>query len=300
MAARTRLALVSVIILVGCVFAIPHFRHPMGDVADSDSKTDAEKDVTDLTLKITTDDETPDKKTAEPFALRDVDSLKKHSVLVQHAVAEPTSVKEEESKFPPLTSFDAANSAANSAAAEMRSLEPVPANSGETGTRQVALKPIRLMGDSIGQRLKPADFERSAGRSVTTERFNSSNNGPLTKLSPQPLLRTGEAAQNRVTSQRTLKPNTQQTDDEANWHRVVNGDTLEKLSQQYYGSPQKALMIFEANRQALFNPAILPIGLDLKIPQLDAARPSDQITANNLSAGLRPLTPQPVRPISFP
>ena len=50
------------------------------------------------------------------------------------------------------------------------------------------------------------------------------------------------------------------------FHRVVNGDSLAALSQQYYGRPDRGLMIFAANRRQLVHPEILPIGMELVIP----------------------------------
>ncbi len=53
-------------------------------------------------------------------------------------------------------------------------------------------------------------------------------------------------------------------------HRVVDGDTLQTLAEQYLGSPDRATEIYEANRDRLISPTILPIGVRLKIPPPDA------------------------------
>ena len=52
-------------------------------------------------------------------------------------------------------------------------------------------------------------------------------------------------------------------------HRVRDGDTLSLLAADYLGSSQRYLEIFEANRDLLKNPDLLPIGAELKIPSLD-------------------------------
>jgi nucleoid-associated protein YgaU len=52
-------------------------------------------------------------------------------------------------------------------------------------------------------------------------------------------------------------------------HEVQNSDTLEKLARRYLGDPARALEIFDLNRDKLKNPEILPIGAELRIPQLD-------------------------------
>jgi nucleoid-associated protein YgaU len=49
-------------------------------------------------------------------------------------------------------------------------------------------------------------------------------------------------------------------------HRIVDGDTLGALAQRYLGSASRAGEIFAANRDVLFDPQLLPIGVILKIP----------------------------------
>ena len=49
-------------------------------------------------------------------------------------------------------------------------------------------------------------------------------------------------------------------------HRTKSGDTLQKLSKQYYGKPDYYLDIYLANQHLLENPGTVPIGLTLRIP----------------------------------
>lgn len=49
-------------------------------------------------------------------------------------------------------------------------------------------------------------------------------------------------------------------------HTVVRGDTLMGLSRKFYGTPAKAKSIFEANRDKLGDPNVLPVGIELRIP----------------------------------
>jgi len=49
-------------------------------------------------------------------------------------------------------------------------------------------------------------------------------------------------------------------------HKIVDGDTLAALAERFLGSPQRAGDIYEANRAVLFDPQLLPIGVELKIP----------------------------------
>ena len=50
-------------------------------------------------------------------------------------------------------------------------------------------------------------------------------------------------------------------------HRIVDGDTLERLAQRYLGDALRAEEIFELNRDRLRDPNVLPVGRRLRIPQ---------------------------------
>lgn len=52
-------------------------------------------------------------------------------------------------------------------------------------------------------------------------------------------------------------------------HKIVDGDTLAALAQLYLGSAARAREIFDANRDVLSDPELLPIGVELKIPPTD-------------------------------
>lgn len=60
--------------------------------------------------------------------------------------------------------------------------------------------------------------------------------------------------------------------DESQYHTVVTGDTLSKISQRYYGDAQKYNMIFEANRPMLSNPDRIYPGQKLRIPAQAAGK----------------------------
>ena len=55
---------------------------------------------------------------------------------------------------------------------------------------------------------------------------------------------------------------------EAQYHDVVSGDNLSKISKQYYGDPNKYNVIFEANKPMLSNPDKIYPGQKLRIPAL--------------------------------
>lgn len=49
-------------------------------------------------------------------------------------------------------------------------------------------------------------------------------------------------------------------------HRIVDGDTLPKLAVAYLGDRERYLDIFQANRDVLSDPRLLPIGTEIAIP----------------------------------
>lgn len=64
--------------------------------------------------------------------------------------------------------------------------------------------------------------------------------------------------------------------DRARQHVVVDGDSLERLANRYLGDPRRGSEIYELNRDALSNPELLPIGVELVIPERGSSwqRPS--------------------------
>jgi len=49
-------------------------------------------------------------------------------------------------------------------------------------------------------------------------------------------------------------------------HRIVEGDTLPRLAQEYLGSRDRYLELFQANSDVLFDPRLIPIGVEIVIP----------------------------------
>jgi nucleoid-associated protein YgaU len=64
----------------------------------------------------------------------------------------------------------------------------------------------------------------------------------------------------------------------ARTHKIVDGDTLAALAEKYLGNPNRHLEIYEANRDRLPAPELLPIGVELTIPPrrpVATSRPKD-------------------------
>jgi len=70
-------------------------------------------------------------------------------------------------------------------------------------------------------------------------------------------------------------------------HRVADGDTLETIAERYFGSAEHAIAIREANAEVLPDPNVLPIGIELLIPQLPAGRATSEAPAPS-SASKKP------------
>lgn len=51
-------------------------------------------------------------------------------------------------------------------------------------------------------------------------------------------------------------------------HTVKSGETLAKISKQYYGNAMKYTAIFDANTNILDNPNLIKVGQELVIPNL--------------------------------
>ena len=60
-------------------------------------------------------------------------------------------------------------------------------------------------------------------------------------------------------------------------HKIIDGDSLASLAERYLGSASRAMEIYEANRDVLAHPEILPIGAELKIPRADQAFRSEPV-----------------------
>ena len=63
------------------------------------------------------------------------------------------------------------------------------------------------------------------------------------------------------------------TDDAVRTHTVVDGDTLTALANRYLGSAARAEEIYQANRDVLHDPTLLPIGVELKLPPRKSPAP---------------------------
>lgn len=67
-------------------------------------------------------------------------------------------------------------------------------------------------------------------------------------------------------------------------HKIVDGDTLQKLAQRYLGSADRYADLYQYNRDVLKNPEVLPIGVELRIPPKYILPPTGSIDGSALPA----------------
>jgi nucleoid-associated protein YgaU len=74
---------------------------------------------------------------------------------------------------------------------------------------------------------------------------------------------------------RTASDNPAPRSDDPRRHQIEEGDTLSELAREYLGDPERQLEIYEANREVLFHPRLLPIGIEIVIPACDETALAD-------------------------
>jgi hypothetical protein len=85
-------------------------------------------------------------------------------------------------------------------------------------------------------------------------------------------------------------------------HVIVDGDSLEKLAGRYLDDPQRSNEIFQANRELLASPDLLPIGTEIVIPDRSVPRALDALKQQSSTVGNTALRSAshnmvPVRPV---
>ena len=106
-----------------------------------------------------------------------------------------------------------------------------------------------------------------------------------------------QAPKNRGVADTRIEPKSQLPPRRRQTHRVRDGDTLSSLARDYLGSSKRYLEIYEANRDVLASPDLLPIGAELKLPFPDEvvrqAAPEASVQRPLESLSPRPAPPPP-------
>ena len=114
------------------------------------------------------------------------------------------------------------------------------------------------MTDSPRSVLDRRDFDRSVSNTPTSTRTN--------RRIPFGLNDQGKRELTRIRTRQQQSKIDLQTD-RFSLHTTRAGDTLQSLSTEYYGKPDFYLDIYLANQRTLQNPAVIPAGIQIRIPQ---------------------------------
>ena len=114
-----------------------------------------------------------------------------------------------------------------------------------------AARPLSPIAPLPGELAQPAPFPPPVMEPPDMARsFTAKPNGPLVATAPWAGGALGAGA-----AQRPLR------------HKIVDGDTLAKLAARYLGSADRAMEIYQNNRELLSSPDLLPIGVEIGIPR---------------------------------
>ena len=144
----------------------------------------------------------------------------------------------------------------------------------KTGNRMLLRKhPLPGDGQSDGQQQDGRPKSPAAGRAgLPAGAQTPTILRPMDSASPPPVLvedypgRGLPGTSRWGTSMGMNLPKASRSKETERRHKVVDGDSLKSLAKQYLDSADRYLEIFEANRDVLPSPQILPIGAELKIP----------------------------------
>jgi nucleoid-associated protein YgaU len=139
---------------------------------------------------------------------------------------------------------------------------------------------VRPKGAGRSTRALQSDLEATASPRPATIVTPLDRHEPPPSLAPDYPKTDRPASSRWGTSMEMMLPITTPTDATARTHKVVDGDTLTALAERYLGAAARAQEIYEANRDVLHDPKLLPIGVELKLPP-----------RNSRSAPPRPLAP---------
>jgi nucleoid-associated protein YgaU len=125
----------------------------------------------------------------------------------------------------------------------------------------------------------PTQAEGAVAASLVEQNFPASPAGsqgqtvlsPLGPPQPIPSLPSRYPAANSGNNARwgmpkDLMPVVARPVDRPRIHKIIDGDALSDLAARYLGGADRAMDLFDANRDVLRDPNLLPIGVELKLP----------------------------------
>jgi hypothetical protein len=118
---------------------------------------------------------------------------------------------------------------------------------------------------------QPASITEAGVRSGDAQPTFQKNLSPVGALLPPVEAIVDEDASD-LASERPVATPEDDADRDTLRHQIRDGDTLTRLAQQYLGSSERYLEIFDLNRDILSTPDLLPIGMMLRIPPREPKR----------------------------
>ncbi len=143
--------------------------------------------------------------------------------------------------------------------------------------------------ESVGSYGSPKKTRRSATYDNAVPEFAADYKPWLDPLeeSVQPYAKPVETFEHSDSLGEANRGDRQKEHDHVVRHRIVEGDTLRHLAERYLGDRDRYLDLYEANSDVLFHPRLLPIGIEIVIPEppnmllADEDEDSDDLTAQN-------------------
>jgi len=161
------------------------------------------------------------------------------------------------------TELDAANTTISGLRAQAAEATQVDALRGQLRQTQDALAALASENAQLRTRLALAGPSPS-GASASPTRPGSADRLAPVDLTPMPLPAPAAAKPVAGAPDESAKPAAKSA--EPRIHVVVEGDSLTKISKQYYGTANRYEEILAANRDVIRNENILIVGTKLKIP----------------------------------
>ncbi|MCH8922572.1 MAG: tail protein X [Planctomycetes bacterium] len=176
------------------------------------------------------------------------------------------------------------NAEGDPAAVDLPELTPEEQAAGERGSGDLpaASDPTggpatdRWAKDTLVPKVSPS-FEPSSRRPADSRWNQAKKNDPF---SDRPAVSRGDSITNppRTALKYHVDDSTAPAFGQpARVHNIADGDTLSALALRYYGDATAGGNIFEANRQVLADPDLLPIGRQLRIPPRPANDASELV-----------------------
>lgn len=131
--------------------------------------------------------------------------------------------------------------------------------------RQVVVTPPAT--GSVDTKAAGANTPKSP-QEIAAPDFSPPPDLPIGYRSPFDLKPLQQGAEGASDKNAVSRPATAKDDENAapRRHKIVDGDTLQGLAEKYLGDRNRYMEIYEANRDALPSPEVLPIGFEIVIP----------------------------------